>query len=560
MLAQPYDHSFNDLFNQYVNMDTSSTDGNKDVSFPSEFEQLFSLESLSNDCGDQSPVISSAQHPLQSAQHWGIDTWGLSQNTDYSTEQNNLAFQQSTQTPAVSNFNVEVEAPSIGHPRASEPRSTPSTPPQTPGRQAKGGSFTPKYIRHHRESNDRRGPLRKQSFSPGLMPSFQVLKNTCRMAYPEAWAQRLQNFTIRNSDECLPLSPPPSDILIQQENISHKHAPIQMNNTSESFQASTEMAQRFEPGYLTHSPAIPMSSPSTTALPSQPQRYFNQSNTSALTPSPPSAHEVFPSPHSSDPQSMSSWNSDSLSTSAFQFAPELQGHDAQTWWTSMQSGVAPRHVSYQQMIASPVSQRPIQTSTDHSDLLQGGLMIQLDPTSFDITSSFPSSTIPAISNVHDNHSYNHAAPALQTYIDSSSFTTPNIPNTSSSPSLSLEENASPKTGPIIRTGISMKAVPRRPHSRKLSGQSTGIPKPLKGPNNLSRSPKGNNKSATVSFVNFGPQDSKKILTGVAPSGSSKTKARRELEARDRRRKLSEAALQAVRKAGGDVEALEAVFC
>jgi hypothetical protein len=87
----------------------------------------------------------------------------------------------------------------------------------------------------------------------------------------------------------------------------------------------------------------------------------------------------------------------------------------------------------------------------------------------------------------------------------------------------------------------------------------GTPRPLKGPNNLSTSPRGG-KSVTVSFVNFTAHDSKKILTGVAPSGSSKTKARREQEARDRRRKLSEAALNAVRKAGGDVEALEAVFC
>lgn len=61
-------------------------------------------------------------------------------------------------------------------------------------------------------------------------------------------------------------------------------------------------------------------------------------------------------------------------------------------------------------------------------------------------------------------------------------------------------------------------------------------------------------------MNFTAHDSKKILTGVAPSGSSKTKARREQEARDRRRKLSEAALRAVRSAGGDVEALEAVLC
>jgi hypothetical protein len=62
-------------------------------------------------------------------------------------------------------------------------------------------------------------------------------------------------------------------------------------------------------------------------------------------------------------------------------------------------------------------------------------------------------------------------------------------------------------------------------------------------------------TTTVDFVNFTPDDSTKILTGVAPSGSSKTKARREKEAMEKRRKLSLAALRAVRAAGGDVESL-----
>ena len=58
------------------------------------------------------------------------------------------------------------------------------------------------------------------------------------------------------------------------------------------------------------------------------------------------------------------------------------------------------------------------------------------------------------------------------------------------------------------------------------------------------------------FVNFTPSDSRKILTGVAPSGSSKTKARREKEAADKRRKLSQAAVRAVVEAGGDLGRLE----
>ncbi|KAF2758304.1 hypothetical protein EJ05DRAFT_499832 [Pseudovirgaria hyperparasitica] len=61
---------------------------------------------------------------------------------------------------------------------------------------------------------------------------------------------------------------------------------------------------------------------------------------------------------------------------------------------------------------------------------------------------------------------------------------------------------------------------------------------------------------SVDFVNYTPDDRSKILTGVAPSGSSKTKARREKEAADRRRQLSEAARRAIIDAGGDVAALE----
>jgi hypothetical protein len=78
-----------------------------------------------------------------------------------------------------------------------------------------------------------------------------------------------------------------------------------------------------------------------------------------------------------------------------------------------------------------------------------------------------------------------------------------------------------------------------------------------------KSPKTNKKSTprtpstpgVVDFVNYTPNDRRKILTGVAPSGSSKTKARREKEALEKRRKLSQAAVRAVREAGGDVKSL-----
>ncbi|KAI5288303.1 hypothetical protein KEM54_005316 [Ascosphaera aggregata] len=63
----------------------------------------------------------------------------------------------------------------------------------------------------------------------------------------------------------------------------------------------------------------------------------------------------------------------------------------------------------------------------------------------------------------------------------------------------------------------------------------------------------------VSFVNFTPEDSQKLLSGVAPSGSSKTKARREQEAREKKKRLEEAAYLAIQKAGGNIGDLRSVL-
>ncbi|KAK4168898.1 hypothetical protein QBC43DRAFT_296235 [Cladorrhinum sp. PSN259] len=58
------------------------------------------------------------------------------------------------------------------------------------------------------------------------------------------------------------------------------------------------------------------------------------------------------------------------------------------------------------------------------------------------------------------------------------------------------------------------------------------------------------------FVNYTPQDRTLLMTGVAPSGSSKTKARREKEAQERDREYKERLQRAVEAAGGDLKKLE----
>ncbi|QQK46095.1 Regulatory protein [Penicillium digitatum] len=503
MFAQPYDHSFNDLFNQYVNMETSAADG-KDSTL-SDFDQLFPLDSLSSDCGDLPPTVSTP-NCHQSPQPWSNE-WSL-QNDGPAVD--HFAFHDTVPLSAISDVNLN-NFEVLSRPTATHALSTsPSTPPATPRRKpTQSALITPKSIRH-RCPNERRSHL-------------------SRMAYPEAWAQQIQSFSLQSSEDRLPLSPPPSDVLIQHEN---RPAEQIMHQTRDS----VEMPSQYDARLYHQPPSVSMPSPNIAMSARQPQHYIAHPSSSTLTnSSPSSADDMFSSSHSSDPHSLSSWQSDHLHPPSFSFTPDLQCQDSQ-WWSPMTSRVAQQQASY---LTSPTPVRTMQSVGSQNDIMQGGLMIQFNP-SYDM---------PA------DHSFssNNMLPVAPQKFDTS-FTTSQVHNVSRSPSLSPKAGTSPRD---THNGSISKPVHRRTHSRKLSGQSMNAPKPAKASGSSSR---GSNKSVSVSFVNFTAHDSKKILTGVAPSGSSKTKARREQEARDRRRKLSEAALRAVRSAGGDVEALEAVLC
>ncbi|KAF7717626.1 Developmental regulatory protein wetA-like protein [Penicillium ucsense] len=516
MFAQPFDHSFNDIFHQYVNMDTPASDGKDPMLSSTQWDQFFPLDSLSSECGDLSPAVSTSKRLPPSPQPWPQD-WSLQ---DDSCLGDQFALSETVHPSVISgqpSTPFETPArPTLTH------RATiavaPTTPPVTPQRKAtKSALLTPKSIRH-RNPNERRNLMRKQSFSPSLMQST-ISKG--RMSHPEAWAQRIQNFTLTGSDDRLPLSPPPSDILLQQGGLGDA-ASVQHPRSS------AEMTAQYDARLFHQSPAISMPSPSADALARHSQQYMSQSASSALTnSSPSSADDIFSTSHSSDPHSLSSCYSDSL-TASFSFTPDLQSQEAQ-WWSPMPSRVSQPSTNYHSMVPSPAPHRSLSTANGQQDMMQGGLMIQMD-------SSFDMSNDPSLLTMGGQK---FMAP----------FAAPQAHNVSRSPS------RSPSGGSPKDASNSARSSHSRKHSRKLSGQSTSTPKPTKS----STSPRGANKSVNVSFVNFTAHDSKKILTGVAPSGSSKTKARREQEARERRRKMSEAALRAVRNAGGNVEALEAVF-
>lgn len=126
-------------------------------------------------------------------------------------------------------------------------------------------------------------------------------------------------------------------------------------------------------------------------------------------------------------------------------------------------------------------------------------------------------------------------------------------------SRSTNADAYPSKFPAVAAATPSPSTPsfQPPQSPHLSKHRGGPSRTSRRKSSSASLRSANNNSTMMGFVNYTPGDSQKILAGVAPSGSSKTKARREQEALERKRKLSLAAEKAVKEAGGDLEQLRA---
>ncbi|EDN10576.1 predicted protein [Histoplasma mississippiense (nom. inval.)] len=317
------------------------------------------------------------------------------------------------------------------------------------------------------------------------------------MAYQSSWANRFQAFNIQAHDYQIALPPTSPPKPEPSENIARlTEGESSLQNNHHDAESTYSQSPM-----VNHSRHTPISGPCT----DQGMRhiYVDQQRpaTSASPISPPS-HHIIRSQHS-EPSSMSSWNSESIDAPSFHYSTDLQTPDGQTWWQAPEATNRDLHSysqsPYQPMVVAPTAQKP---PTHQTRVLQGTSMMHMGQ-STDIGSAKPEIR-PHDKHQHQRKSHIRKPSSISTHSQRSIKGTPITPNSN--------------TNPIIRRPLS------------------------------------------VSFVNFTPEDSQKLLTGVAPSGSSKTKARREQEAREKRRKLSEAALLAVKRAGGDVEAFEAVFC
>ena len=129
-------------------------------------------------------------------------------------------------------------------------------------------------------------------------------------------------------------------------------------------------------------------------------------------------------------------------------------------------------------------------------------------------------------------------------------------------SLTGSDSYSPSSNP----GDSFRRYPSPPPTLPCPPPSLHSKSPTKSPFKQRGRSKSNlrkpstsvlRSSASLDFINYTTNDSHKILSSVAPSGTSKTKARREQEALEKKKELTLIAEQVVMDAGGDVEQLRA---
>jgi hypothetical protein len=137
---------------------------------------------------------------------------------------------------------------------------------------------------------------------------------------------------------------------------------------------------------------------------------------------------------------------------------------------------------------------------------------------------------------------------------------PHLPRHASSP---IMMDLPIRTGSVSRnTSLPMLPVPRPPTPSKSPYHGKGVDKSSRSKSNGHTRRKSSTGTVTSprqekgGFINYTSAHSHDILRGVAPSGSSKTKARREREAAEQRRKLGEAAKKALREAGLDARTLD----
>lgn len=403
-------------------------------------------------------------------------------------------------------------------------QSSPISPPLTENNSSFGGSVKSVL------SGGIRKVYRKGSISPTRMahPSFS--------RRPTDWAQKLEasaDIDVKTSRHD-PWSPPPSDRIPQWDD----NMAFGSSSSSSYHQHHSSRSGSYQPSMNSHS-----SHPSgSSRLP--PRTLPSQRQTPASTPYSTSNSTFDPLITSPQVEGSLSWDSSfspfqQYSVDASPAPRQFDDSKVQPWYspdqTALSYGNSYSQPTYTQHRHSSqhsdnVPTLPSQDSYSTSASSQGMAGLGINTTAGFESSSYP---------LYGTEGY----PLGQSRSQQLSRPSQQRQQSDRQASLSSSESSSPSSPNAQSRSTLAARRASRPHSAGRRSKSQG-------------SAPSSKAAASVGFVNFTPSDSKRLLTGVAPSGSSKTKARREKEAADRRRRLSQAAARAVLEAGGDVAALE----
>lgn len=540
-----------DLFEQYVETNQSRhfTDETVEPSGSGNSTHLFDMP-VSNDCD-----------PLEASP---IPDWDATEDAWRKALQN---IEQNPASPSIPSNASSVYPESRGKASLSDPHlfdiddlfdldevvprlslSTPSTPP-------------PRNSRSARKAVSSLGRSSRKGVAKSSTKStfFSKMMRPTQYRMQDIWTRKMEgsgdSFNLQLPHNPLTTSPPPSSTLMKEENstsffprdqpytISFSEADTTRDLSASNYQLTPLSSPSVDPNSRSgnENPFGFSNDHMATAFVSH---HMNNAALSALQ-TPPNSHRL----------SMAAWGSDtpaSLDFSAFSASPHYSSPStgkSQAWWgngtavTAPQPGVTPYQTT---------SSRSSSQNLGFTTAGVAGLGISCDTTSFssfsDLETGRQSSDghangFPGSASTFDiNYTPMYHQPSSATIPISHSSPMPSR-SPSISPSMPSTRFARRRQSSNISNSRHLTQARRKSSTSTVSGPGHG--------NGHSRS-----HSGAVGFVNFTPDDSRKILTGVAPSGSSKTKARREKEAAERRRKLSQAAVKAVIEAGGDLGRLE----
>jgi hypothetical protein len=581
----PTEDPVSSSFDEYFYENRGLSDGDNKETF-NDFLDFFQKEATARTNGCLSPIGGSTRQDTSPPQPWRKGLWCLNQDgasLPGSVVQTRSGKAQNTNRGAWNRSEVGGhEPPKEAFTNFSRPvlRSRPHTPSHKGTKRVLAANpRTMQKSRHISQSFSREGTLSPES-------SYARNKHNSRMAYQESLQRHLQNFHLLASDETEMLSTPSSGRPTQPWHSAQVNtANLARNGAIVGDQALTTPIRDINSSYppTEHGPAA-------VDLVLDSVAYSNGSNTMST----PHEQALNPAEYLHDPhdQTDTIWTAQSLqspieagyqsnSHTCYRYLGEVQQCWLPPTTSATDSDTSRPYQEHYPIIAAPTPQRPTH------QLLQSPVSPRIDGLGIQysgIDSSATSQAYPSLSPLKPAYSYpplpEISSTPIHNFADASPFTTPRhhypaekSPPGSTSPSISP---TSTKYNYATTSRSLRQSSPTRQSARR---KSIGAPKASSFTNSqhhysssnkalrTPRTPKTPTGSGfgAIDFVNFTPKDSAKLLSDVAPSGSSKTRARREQEARDKRRKLSEAAVRAVRQAAkaaggdvgdGEVEALE----